>query len=145
MPILNLETKDKAQELIKAYLETNASDILADKINNGVLIEKDGKKLINRKTLDGFNVYSFQTVLNGTTYSKQEFTFEGKQVKGCVLDDPELFNMAIHYFEENSIEGTLYNEDGSEYKPPKPVAAAKAATTYTPPTPKPRPQMSLLI
>lgn len=115
MPILNLETKDKAQELIKAYLEQNASDVLADKINHGVLIEKDGKKLINRKTLDGFNVYSFQTVLNGTTYSKQEFTFDGQHVKGCVLDDPELFDMAIHYFEEDSIEGTLYNEDGTEY------------------------------
>ena len=39
--ILNLETKNKAQEIIKAYLEENARDILADKINNGVKIQKD--------------------------------------------------------------------------------------------------------
>ena len=54
MPKLNLETKNKAQELIKAYLEENASDLLADKINNGVRVQKDGKKLLNKKTLAGF-------------------------------------------------------------------------------------------
>ena len=31
---LRLEAKTKEQELIKAYLEENVSDILADKINN---------------------------------------------------------------------------------------------------------------
>ena len=33
---LNLETKNKEQELIKAYLEENASEALAEKSNNGV-------------------------------------------------------------------------------------------------------------
>ena len=28
-----------------------------------------------------------------------------------------MYGWAVHYFEEDSIEGTLYNEDGSEYKP----------------------------
>lgn len=55
---LNLETKNKEQELIKAYLEENASETLAEKINNGVPAEKDGKRLINRKTLDGFMKYA---------------------------------------------------------------------------------------
>ena len=32
---LNLETKNKEQEIVKAYLEENASEILAEKINNG--------------------------------------------------------------------------------------------------------------
>ena len=58
MPKLNLETKNKAQELVKAYLEENASEILADKINNGVRIQKDGKTLINKKTLDGFMAFA---------------------------------------------------------------------------------------
>ena len=53
MVTLNLEAKDKSQERIKAYLESNASEILADKINNGTTFEKDGKQLINRKDLDG--------------------------------------------------------------------------------------------
>ena len=54
MKQLNLEAKTKEQQRIKAYLEENASDILAGKINNGVLIKKDGKILLNRKTMDGF-------------------------------------------------------------------------------------------
>lgn len=117
--------------------------MLADKINNGVRIRKDGKTLINKKTLDGFNVFSYQTVLNDKKYTKQDFVFDGKHAKGCVLDDPEVFNLAIHYFEEDSIEGTLYNEDGTEYKPPKPVTPPKPAAAYTPPKPQPKPQMSL--
>ena len=38
---LNLETKNKEQEIIKEYLEENASETLADKINNGVKIQKE--------------------------------------------------------------------------------------------------------
>ena len=55
---LNLEAKTKEQQRIKAYLEENASDTLTGKINNGVRIEKDGKILLNRKTLDGFMSYA---------------------------------------------------------------------------------------
>ena len=43
---LNLETKTKSDEIIKAYLEENASKTLADKINNGVFIE-NSKPLVN--------------------------------------------------------------------------------------------------
>ena len=43
----------------------------------------------------------------------------------------------------DSIEGVLYNEDGTEYKPPKPVTPPKPVATYTPPKPQPKPQMSL--
>ena len=51
MPILNLKPENDCQEAIKDYLEQNASDLLAEKINNGVKIEKDGKTFINKKTL----------------------------------------------------------------------------------------------
>ena len=51
---LNLEAKTKEQQRIKAYLEENAPDILAGKINNGVLIKKDGTILLNRKTMHVF-------------------------------------------------------------------------------------------
>ena len=143
MPKLNLEAKNETQKIIKDYLEKNVSDVLANKINNGVRIQKDGKTLISKKTLDGFNVFSYQTVLSDKKYTKQDFIFDGKPAKGCVLDDSDVFNLAIHYFEEDSIEGTLYNEDGTEYKPPKPVTPPKPATAYTPPKPQPKPQMSL--
>ena len=55
---LNLETKSKEQELVKAYLEENASETLAEKINIGTPFEKDGKTFINKKTLDGFMKYA---------------------------------------------------------------------------------------
>ena len=51
---LNLAAKGSEQELILEYLQENASEVLAEKINNGVMIEKDGKRLLSKKTLDGF-------------------------------------------------------------------------------------------
>lgn len=131
MPKLNLETKDKAQEVIKEYLENTASDVLAEKINDGVLIEKDGKRLINRKTLDGLMKYACDEARKQAEKGKNS---------ACIGQDV-VFGWAIHYFEENAIEGTLYNEDGTEYKPaPKQSAPAKPAV---PSKPQPKPQMSL--
>ena len=51
MKILNLKTENKQEEIIKQYLENNVSDNLAEKINNGVKTQKDGKDLINKKDL----------------------------------------------------------------------------------------------
>ena len=33
------------------------------------------------------------------------------------IEDKTVYGWSIHYFEEDSIEGTLYNEDGTGYKP----------------------------
>lgn len=104
---LNLEAKTKEQELVKAYLEENASEVLAEKINNGVRIEKDGKTLINKKTLDSFMKYA----------SSEARKLASKGANSACVEDKVVYGWAVHYFEENSIEGTLYNEDGSEYKP----------------------------
>ena len=51
---LNLTAQNKQEELILNYLQNNASETLADKINNGTPFEKDGKPLLNKKTLAGF-------------------------------------------------------------------------------------------
>lgn len=106
---LNLTAKGTEQELVKKYLEENASEMLAKKINNGVRIEKDGKVLISRKTLDGFMKYAADEA--------KKLAEKGAS-SACVRSDV-VFGWAIHYFEEDNIEGILYNEDGSEYKPPK--------------------------
>ena len=129
---LNLEAKTKEQQRIKAYLEENASDILAGKINNGVLIKKDGKILLNRKTLDGFMSFA-------TEEAKKQAE---KGARYAMVDDAVVFGWAVHYFEEDSIEGTLFNEDGSEYKT-QPKPAAKAPTVKAQPKPQPKPQMSM--
>ena len=55
---LNLTAKGTEQEILKKHLEENASEVLAEKINNGVRIVKDGVTLISRKTLDGFMRYA---------------------------------------------------------------------------------------
>ena len=104
---LDLEAKTKEQELVKAYLEENASEVLAEKINSGVRIEKDGKTLINKKTLDGFMKYA----------SDEARKLASKGANSACVEDKVVYGWAVHYFEEDSIEGTLYNEDGSEYKP----------------------------
>lgn len=134
MPKLNLETKNKAQELIKAYLEENASELLADKINNGVRVQKDGKTLINKKTLAGFMKFACDEA------KKQA----EKGAHSACVEDAVVYGWAVHFFEEDSIEGTLYNEDGTEYKAQKPATKPKpVASSPTPTAPKPKPQMSL--
>lgn len=104
---LNLETKTKEQELVKAYLEENASETLVEKINNGTPFEKDGKSFINKKTLDGFMKYA----------SSEARKLASKGANSACVEDKVVYGWAIHYFEEDSIEGTLFNEDGTEYKP----------------------------
>ena len=111
---LNLETKNKEQEIIKAYLEENVSEILANKINNGVKIQNDNKTLINKNTLDTFMRYACEEARK----------LSEKGANSACIEDKTVFGWAIHYFEEDSIEGILFNEDGTEYKneisaPPK--------------------------
>ena len=132
MKQLNLEAKTKEQQRIKAYLEENASDILAGKINNGVLIKKDGKILLNRKTLDGFMSFA-------TEEARKQAE---KGARYAMVEDDVVFGWAVHYFEEDSIEGTLFNEDGTEYKT-QPKQTAKAPTVKAQPKPQPKPQMSM--
>lgn len=137
MAELNLTAKGTEQKRILAYLHENASDILIEKINNGTTIEKDGKTLINKKTLDGFMEFACEEARKQAE----------KGARSACIDDATVFGWAIHYFEEESIEGKLYNQDGTEYAPPKPVKKTTKPTTpvvpYTPPAPKPKPQMSL--
>ena len=118
MTKLNLAAKGDDQIAILNYLQQNATDLLADKINNGVQIVKDGVTLINKKTLDGFFRYA----------TEEARKLVAKDARcACVLDQV-VFGWAIHYFEEDEIEGTLYNLDGTEYKTVKPMATPTVTT-----------------
>ena len=130
---LNLDAKTNKERKVKAYLEANAFDILAEKINNGVRIQKDGKTLLNKKTLAGFLKFACDEA------KKQA----EKGAQSACIDDAVVYGWAVHYFEEDSIEGTLYNEDGTEYKKQPGVAAKAPTVKYTPPKPQPKPQMSM--
>ena len=48
---LKLQANNDAEQRVKEYLEANASEELARKINEGVPVEKDGKKLVQKKML----------------------------------------------------------------------------------------------
>lgn len=129
---LNLEAKTLAEQKVKAYLEANASAILAEKINNGVRIQKDGKQLLNKKTLAGFLQYACEEA------RKQA----DKGARSACIDDETVYGWAVHYFEEDSIEGTLFNEDGTEYKKQPSIAAKAPTVKYTPLKPQSKPQIS---
>lgn len=129
---LRLEAKTKEQELIKAYLEENVSDILADKINNGARIVKDGAMLLNKKTLDGFMTYA----------ADEARKLAEKGTRSICVEDKVVYGWAVHYFEEDGIEGNLYNPDGTEYRP-KPKAADKPKPVSPAVKPKPEPQLPL--
>ena len=139
---LHLTATTTEEKVLLEYLEQNASEVLAEKINNGMPIVKDGKKLISKKTLAGFMKYA-------TDEARKQ---AAKGATCACLHSDIVFGWAIHYFEEDSILGTLYNEDGTEYKAPKPTPKAipkpstTATDTPTAPAPKPQPkagQMSM--
>ena len=136
---LHLTATTIEEKALKEYLEQTVSEELADKINNGVPFEKDGKKLISKKTLASFMKYATEEA------QKQA----AKGATWACLHSDIVFGWAIHYFEEDSILGTLYNEDGTEYKPPKPVHKTIPKSADIPaatPVPKPQPktgQMSM--
>ena len=142
--ILNLTATTTEEKVLKEYLEQTVSEVLADKINNGLPVEKNGKKLLSKKTLAGFMKYA-------TDEARKQAT---KGSTCACLHSDIVFGWAIHYFEEDSILGTLYNEDGTEYKAAKPTPKATskktvtttATDTPTAPAPKPKPkagQMSM--
>ena len=129
---LNLTATDSGQAKVLAYLQENASETLADKINNGTPFEKDDKPLINKKTLSGFMKYACDEARK----------LAEKGANSACIDDATVYGWAIHYFEEESIEGTLYTLDGEEYKPTVKVKNAQKST-YTPtstPISAPKPQ-----
>ena len=104
---LNLTAQNKQEELVLKYLQDNASETLAGKINNGTPFEKDAHSLANKKTLAGFMKFACDEARKHAE----------KGANSACIDDATVYGWAIHYFEEESIEGTLYTMDGAEYKP----------------------------
>ena len=111
MARLNLEAKNQPQALILAYLEQNASESLAERINQG-----------NHTLQDCFD------------YIRNEAR---KQAVNNVaaIEDRQVYGWAVHYFEENGNPGdapkvetpTAYNVTG-----PKPVRIVREAKKEDP-------------
>lgn len=123
---LNLTANTEPEKRILEYLQNNASETLADKINNGTPFEKDGKLLINKKALSDFMKYACDEARK----------LAEKGANSACIDDATVYGWAVHFFEEESILGTLYNTDGTEYKPVVKTAAkpiTKPVVTETKP------------
>lgn len=133
MIALNLTAADEGQQFLLAYLQENVSEILADKINNGVQVEVDGKQLINKKDLNGFMDFAQQEARNAAP----------KNARYAGLDGDTVAGWAIHYFEEDSIIGKLYTLDGKEVKSAPKKAAAPKKKAPAKPAQKQDAQMSL--
>lgn len=118
---LQLEAKTPEEERVKAYLNENASETLREKIENGTVYEKDGHTLTNRKTLSDFMEYA-------CAETRKE---AGKGAHSACIEDRVVFGWAIHYFEEDSIVGTLYHTDGTPYKPQMSKYTPKKSNTVT--------------
>lgn len=124
---LNLTAANKQEELVLAYLKENASQALADKINNGTPFEKDGKPLRNKKTLSGFMKYACEEARK----------LAEKVANSACIDSDTVFGWAMHFFEEDTIEGTLYTLDGAEYKPaPKQTKSVSKPAVEKKPEPR---------
>ena len=97
---INLTANNANEQRVLDYLEANASDVLAEKINGG------------NKTLNGFFAYA-----RGEA--------QKLAVNGCAcVEDQTVFGWAIHYFEEDEIK-----EPTVAKKPAKVIKATKAAET----------------
>lgn len=124
---INLDTKkNKTLQRLLDYLEANASDELVEKINNGTPYTKDGFELVNKKTLEGFMRYA----------TEEAKKLAEKGAMGAMVDDPIVFGWLMHYFQEDGIVGTLYNLDGSEYKPVVETKTVKTPVVNTKPVVK---------
>ena len=124
---INLDTKEnKTLQRLLDYLESNASDELVEKINNGTPYTKDGIELVNKKDLIGFMRYA----------TEEAKKLAEKGATGAMVDDPIVFGWLMHYFQEDEIVGTLYNLDGSEYKPVVKTTTVKTPVVTTKPVVK---------
>ncbi len=139
MTELNLNANTPSEQKVLECLQNNTSETLAEKINNGTPFEKDGKPLINKKTLAGFMKYACD---------EAKKTVENGSSSACI-EDSIVYGWAVHYFEEESIEGTLYTLDGEEYKPTvkmKNIQKSTYTSTSTPiSAPKPQNQQTSLF
>ena len=118
---LKLTANTPSEQRILEYLQNNASETLAEKINNGTPFEKDGKPLTNKKSLSGFMKYACDEARN----------LAAKDETAACVEDSVVYGWAIHYFDEDSIQGTLYTLDGSEYIPEKKSAHVSKQTAKT--------------
>ncbi len=108
------------EHIIAMHLREIIPLSVANKILNGVPAEKDGKKLINKKSIKSFLQYICEKMYNEAKM-KNVSGYQAVAKEGTAI-----LEQAIEYFDNDKIVGDLYDESGTLYKkapePPKNVA-----------------------
>lgn len=117
MARLNLEAKNQPQALILAYLEQNASESLAERINQGKHDLQDCFDYIRNEAR--------KQAVNGV----------------AAIEDRQVYGWAVHYFEENGNPGDAPTDDAPKaynVTGPKPVRIVREAKKEEPKQEQPK-------
>ena len=117
MARLNLEAKNPPQELILQYLEQNASESLAERINQGKHSLQDCFDYIRNEAR--------KQAVNGV----------------AAIEDRQVYGWAVHYFEENGNPGDAPTDDAPKaynVTGPKPVRIVREAKKEEPKQEQPK-------
>ena len=89
MANLNLKANTPEEQIILKHLIPQVSEVLAEKINNGVRIQKDGKTLINKKDISTFMDYLYEEarkrIPEKARHGKQCVGMEGEDILGIAI------------------------------------------------------------
>lgn len=117
MARLNLQAQNPAQELILQYLEQNASESLAERINAGKHTLNECFKYISDQAK--------KRAVNGV----------------AAIEDRQVYGWAVHYFEENGNPGNAPTDDAPkayDVSGPKPVRIVRDAKKEEPKPEQPK-------
>ena len=139
------------EHIIAIHLKEVISDKTAQKIINGIPVQKDGKDLINKKSIPTFLTYLADEMYKiATEQRKNQSKKDKKNWTALAKDGNYIIERALAYFDDDTIEGELYEQDGKLYKPapsktPDNVIRTVQATTVTRKPEPPKPQQFTLF
>ncbi len=145
------DTESYEEHIIAIHLKELISDSTAKKIINGVPVQKDGKTLINKKSIKTFLSYLADEMYKIASEQRNKQPKNGKKNWTALAKDGNfIIERALAYFDDDTIHGELYDENGKLYKAaptetPKNVVRTVQATTVTRKPEPPKPQQFTLF
>ncbi len=138
------------EHIIAIHLKEIISDNTAKKIINGVPVQKDGKPLINKKSIKSFLEYLGDEMYKQAAEQRKGNKKGNKNWTALAKDGNYIIERALAYFDDDTIHGDLFTEDGELYKTaptttPKNVVRSVQATTITRKPEPPKPQQFTLF
>lgn len=138
------------EHIIAIHLKELISDNTAKKIINGVPVLLDGKRLINKKSIKTFLDYLGDEMYKQAVEQRKNNKKGNKNWTALAKDGNFIIERALAYFDDDTIHGDLFTEDGELFKTtptqtPKNVVKSVQATTVTRKPEPPKPQQFTLF